>query len=280
MDQYISYKVHSTSPNHNWNTARQWCQKNFTNMVAIQNREISFLNQMLPFDPSYYWIGTQVNPVWRTNKTLTQEAENWASGEPNNKQDQQDWVEIYIRKQRDTAKWNDERCSNLKGTLCYAASCSEHSCGAHAECLENIGNLTCQCDPGFQGNRSFECENMSSSIDCDYPYGPFSFNLSCMFHCATAYQLVGGTKLICQADGHWDHPSPKCQVKTCLALHSAIRGGRMNCSHPLGLSRFNSTCEFSCTERFLNGPASIQCDHTGQWAGNVPTCTGHILAVE
>lgn len=93
-------------------------------MVAIQNQEeIAFLNQLLPFNPTYYWIGIRkVANVWTwvgTNKKLARQAENWATGEPNNVQDQQDCVEIYIKREKDTAKWNDERCSKRKGAVCY-----------------------------------------------------------------------------------------------------------------------------------------------------------------
>lgn len=94
-------------------------------MVAIQNQqEISFLNQLLPYNPNYYWIGIRkVAGVWTwvgTNKSLTTEAENWATGEPNN--ELEDCVEIYIKRTDDMAKWNDERCHKRKGTVCYTGT--------------------------------------------------------------------------------------------------------------------------------------------------------------
>uniref|UniRef100_A0A8C7Q185 E-selectin n=1 Tax=Oncorhynchus mykiss TaxID=8022 RepID=A0A8C7Q185_ONCMY len=277
---------YSVNQNLDWDSARQWCRQDYTDMVAIQNQEeIVYLNTMLPKNSQYYWIGLRkVNEMWTwtgTNKTLTKEAENWAVGEPNNIGDGQDCVEIYIKRGKDEAKWNDERCTKKKGALCYTASCSEHCCSAHAECLENIGNYTCQCDPGFKGPRcqeAVECDTVSDpeqgSVNCDHPHGLFAFNSSCQFHCARGYQLQGASQLFCQATGFWDHPAAQCQVKQCPALDSGPHRGTMNCSNPIALHSYNSTCEFNCDLGFdLIGPDRIQCDHTGQWTGNVSTCT-------
>lgn len=92
--------------------------------MAIQNKEeINYLNSSLRYSPSYYWIGIRkVNNVWiwvGTQKPLTEEARNWAPGEPNNKQRNEDCVEIYIQRPRDSGMWNDERCDKRKLALCY-----------------------------------------------------------------------------------------------------------------------------------------------------------------
>ncbi|XP_071403043.1 P-selectin-like [Centroberyx affinis] len=277
---------YSTSPNRNWNSARQWCQEHFTDMVAIQNQEeIAFLNQMLPLNPNYYWIGIRkLAGVWTwvgTNKSLTAEAENWADGEPNNVSDQQDCVEIYIKRESDMAKWNDERCRKKKGAVCYTASCSQQSCSVHADCVETIGNYTCKCHPGFQGLRCEEaiaCKAMSDpeqgSHYCFHSYGSNRFNSSCHFHCDLGYRLVGAPSLRCQANGEWDHPAPLCHAEQCPALNHIPSGGSMNCSHPIAPYSYNSTCEFSCNEGYeLNGQNWLRCDPTGQWTASVPTCT-------
>lgn len=104
--------------------ASAYCQQHYTHLVAIQNQEeIKYLNSVLSYSPTYYWIGIRkVNNTWTwigTQKPLTEEAKNWAPGEPNNKQNNEDCVEIYIKRDRDTGKWNDERCSKKKLALCY-----------------------------------------------------------------------------------------------------------------------------------------------------------------
>lgn len=93
-------------------------------MVAIQNQaEIEYLNKILPFHRAYYWIGIRkIDGHWTwvgTKKRLVVEAANWATDEPNNQGTGEDCVEIYIKRNKDTAKWNDERCSKKKATVCY-----------------------------------------------------------------------------------------------------------------------------------------------------------------
>ncbi|KAL6486012.1 hypothetical protein MHYP_G00054040 [Metynnis hypsauchen] len=145
-----------TDRNMDWETARRWCQQDYTDMVAIQNQEeIAYLNNTLPHLSQYYWIGLRkVEGQWKwvgTNKSLTEEAAHWATNEPNNRHSNQDCVEIYIKREKDTAMWNDERCDQNKAPLCYKASCFSTSCSEHAECVEAINNYTCKCLPGFTG---------------------------------------------------------------------------------------------------------------------------------
>lgn len=109
---------------YSWEQARNYCRTFFTDLVAIQNKEeIGYLNATLPFHKQYYWIGIRKqNSVWTwvgTNKALTKEAENWAKGEPNNRRSNQDCVEIYIKRQQEAGKWNDEPCHKRKTALCY-----------------------------------------------------------------------------------------------------------------------------------------------------------------
>lgn len=108
----------------NWAKARRYCQENYTDLVAIQNKgEIEYLERTLPFINTYYWIGIRkVEGIWTwvgTNKSLTKEAENWGNGEPNNRKSKEDCVEIYIKRVKDAGKWNDDSCYKQKRALCY-----------------------------------------------------------------------------------------------------------------------------------------------------------------
>ncbi len=92
-------------------------------MVTIQNQEeTDFLNNLLPYNPKYYWIGIrQVSGGWvwdRTQEKVPEDLQNWAPEEPDNIAGQ-DCVEIYIKRDKDTAKWNNESCRKKKGTICY-----------------------------------------------------------------------------------------------------------------------------------------------------------------
>lgn len=115
----------------NWFQARDWCQQHYTDLVAIQNKEeIEHLNSWLPEKKGYYWIGIRkVHNTWTwvgTNKILTEEATNWAKNEPNNgrngkkrKSKEEDCVEMYIKRNTEQGKWNDESCFKMKTALCY-----------------------------------------------------------------------------------------------------------------------------------------------------------------
>lgn len=92
-------------------------------MVVIQNQEETvFLNNLLPFNQRYYWIGIRKQGedwIWdRTNEKVPEEAQNWALNEPDDGAGQ-DCVEIYIKRADDTDKWNNDNCRKRKGTICY-----------------------------------------------------------------------------------------------------------------------------------------------------------------
>ena len=122
--EVAAWTYHYSNKSYSWNYSRAFCQKYYTDLVAIQNKnEIAYLNEAIPYYSSYYWIGIRkINNQWTwvgTRKTLTEEAENWADNEPNNKKNNQDCVEIYIKSSSAPGKWNDEPCGKKKRALCY-----------------------------------------------------------------------------------------------------------------------------------------------------------------
>ncbi|XP_069378251.1 P-selectin-like isoform X2 [Paralichthys olivaceus] len=277
---------YSITPNRKWPMARQWCQEHFIDMVTIQSQEeTDFINKLLPFNSKYYWIGIhKVDGAWTrvgTDELVPEDAQNWATEEPDSIAGQ-DCVEIYIKRNEDMGMWNNEKCTTKKGTVCYSASCTQDSCSAHAECVETVGNYTCQCHPGFHGPRCEEAIACKPLLDpehgshhCFHLYGSNRFNSSCRFHCELGFRLVGVPQLLCQTSGHWSHVVPQCQVEQCPVLnHTNSSGGRVNCSHPIAPYSYNSTCEVRCDEGYeLSGNEHIRCDHTGQWTASVPACT-------
>lgn len=90
--------------------------------IAQNQEEIDFLNNFLPFNQRYYWIGVhKVAGVWTwpgRNESVPEEDQNWAPEEPDSIVGQ-DCVEIYIKRDKDTGKWNNEKCLKRKGTVCY-----------------------------------------------------------------------------------------------------------------------------------------------------------------
>ncbi|KAM5201742.1 L-selectin isoform 2-T4 [Hipposideros larvatus] len=268
----------------NWPNARSFCQQNYTDLVAIQNKgEIEYLNKTLPFSRSYYWIGIRkVGGVWTwvgTNKSLTEEAENWGDGEPNNKKTKEDCVEIYIKRAKDAGKWNDDACHKRKAALCYTASCQPSLCSGHGECVETINNYTCSCDVGYYGPQCqfvFQCESLQApklgTMDCIHPLGDFSYSSQCTFNCSEGTEMAGSEETTCGPSGTWSSPEPTCQVVSCKPL-TAPDLGTMDCSHPLAEFSFTSTCTFNCSEGTeLIGEQETTCGSYGTWTSPGPIC--------
>ncbi|KAM9186676.1 P-selectin-like isoform 4-T4 [Mergus octosetaceus] len=268
---------------YSWEQARNYCRTFFTDLVAIQNKEeIAYLNATLPFHRQYYWIGIRKQSgVWTwvgTNKALTKEAENWAKGEPNNRRSNQDCVEIYIKRQQEAGKWNDEPCNKKKTALCYKASCQASTCRPHGECVEVIKSYRCECHPGFEGDDcsiAVQCPTLDAQavhMTCSHPFGDFRYNSTCDFGCPEGFERRGEGTLRCLASRQWSAETPTCAAVACPEL-AAPESGRVNCSHPHGASAFSSTCDFSCQEGFeVTGPERLWCTAGGAWSGAPPHC--------
>ncbi|KAJ8376127.1 hypothetical protein SKAU_G00067070 [Synaphobranchus kaupii] len=276
------WSYHYSSTIMNWENARLWCKEHYTDMVAIQNQEeIAHLNEYLPRQRYYYWIGIRkINSVWTwvgTKKTLTEEAKNWATGEPNNGKNNEDCVEIYIKRAKDTGKWNDESCKKRKTALCYTASCLQDSCSGHGECVETINSHECKCLEGFSGDKCehvVACEAMDNPRlgSCSHPFGNFSYNSTCQFTCEDGYQLSDSRPIRCTASGTWSAEPPHCEAVLCSELVSPIKG-YMDCAHPLGNFSYMSSCTFSCDKGYrLIASNELTCGSAGQWSDSQPHC--------
>ncbi|XP_032082029.1 P-selectin isoform X2 [Thamnophis elegans] len=268
-----------------WEDARTFCQTWYTDLVAIQNKEeIAYLNEVLPKHSKYYWIGIRkINNTWTwvgTRKALTKEAENWAYREPNNKRSNQDCVEIYIKRDYEVGKWNDEPCGKKKRALCYKASCQPSSCNERSECVETIGNYTCQCYPGFYGPL---CENVVQCnkfgplhqallLNCTHPLEQFSYRSHCNFRCDKGFTITGPVNLQCLSSGQWTAEEPQCAAVQCQPLNIP-ENGNFNCNHIHGEFHYQSSCNFKCKEGFLiNGAETTMCEASGAWSASEPTC--------
>uniref|UniRef100_A0A3B4ASQ7 E-selectin n=1 Tax=Periophthalmus magnuspinnatus TaxID=409849 RepID=A0A3B4ASQ7_9GOBI len=286
------WSYHYSQTKMTWQQARTWCQEHHTDMVAIQNQEeITHLNSWLPKKSTYYWIGIRkINDVWTwvgTNKPLTEEAKNWALGEPNNANKDarrsEDCVEMYIKRQYQAGKWNDERCDKQKTALCYSAACKNDSC-LYGECVETINSHRCKCNKGFHGDK---CEHVyyckkdevtvpdNGTVTCTHKYGDFAYDSECQYSCEEGYQLSMPRPLQCIAENTWSDQPPTCQLIQCSKL-SSPQWGSVRCSDPLGPSSYQSTCVFACEEGYeLTGSQTdtLLCESTGQWNATQPSCT-------
>uniref|UniRef100_A0A6I8SFE9 Selectin P n=1 Tax=Xenopus tropicalis TaxID=8364 RepID=A0A6I8SFE9_XENTR len=276
------WSYHYSDTNMTYEDARKFCQTRYTALVAIQNREENdYLNSILPFNPAYYWIGIRlIENQWTwegTKKVLTEEAKNWALNEPNNKKSNEDCVEMYVKREKDGGKWNDEPCRKKKVALCYTAACSPSSCSGHGECIETINNYTCSCYEGFYGSACehvLDCKMPSvpthGHMNCNGLSGEVMYNSSCEFSCDEGFALTGNKVIQCKEE--WSGLVPQCAVVDCPRL-VVPELGSMECKDEYGKFQYNSNCSFSCNEGFtLTGPNSLQCTSSGSWSSDVPAC--------
>ncbi|XP_016057838.1 PREDICTED: E-selectin [Miniopterus natalensis] len=279
-----AWSYHASDEPMTFDEASAYCQRRYTHLVAIQNQdEIRYLDSVFSHVQTYYWIGIRkVNGRWvwiGTQKPLTEEAANWAPGEPNNKQSNEDCVEIYIQRAQDRGKWNDERCSKRKFALCYRAACTQGACSGRGDCVETINNYTCQCHPGFSG---LQCEEAVSCgareapehgrLVCTHPLGNSRYQSSCALRCEEGYRPSSPEAARCTPSGEWSAPLPRCQVVECDAL-TGPADGFVDCSRSSGSLPWNTSCTFRCREGFeLVGPPRLQCTSSGAWDTEKPTC--------
>ncbi|XP_063796360.1 E-selectin-like isoform X2 [Pseudophryne corroboree] len=282
------WTYHHSSYTMTYNDAQDYCRKDYTDMVAIQNRkENDYLNDILNFTQTYYWIGIRKNNItgqwfWvGTKKVLTDEAKNWATNEPNNKSQKknEDCVEMYVKRKTDAGKWNDEPCNKKKVALCYKASCHASSCNNHGECVETINDYTCNCSEGFYGAN---CEHVvtcpavndidNGSVVCTHVNGDFTYQSSCHFACLDGHVLVGSESAQCTGKGDWGFQIPHCKAIRC-EHPSELENGVIDCSNTGEMLPDKSTCSFSCNEGFtLAGSPSVICVTPGQWTEEFPKC--------
>lgn len=128
-------------------------------MAPIRNQEESdFINNFLPFNSKYYWIGIikrEGEWVWeKTDEKVPEDAQNWAAKEPDNIVTQ-DCVEIYIKRGKDTAKWNNENCQKRKGTVCYTGYIYLFMIDTYTDsrCILACEKLFCNSNKMLSGNR-------------------------------------------------------------------------------------------------------------------------------
>ncbi|XP_069087171.1 E-selectin-like [Pleurodeles waltl] len=284
LPEVDSWTYHYSNVTMNYTLARHWCRAHYTDMVAIQNHEENkHLNELLPFATSYYWIGIRkIRNQWTwvgTNKILTEEATNWATNEPNNKRNNEDCVEIYIKRNKDEGKWNDESCRKKKIALCYTAACHPASCNGNGECVETINNYMCKCNEGFYGPKCqhvVTCKSLDAPengfLNCTDPVSEFSYKTSCQVSCEKGYVFDSSHTVECASSGNWTAVVPECEAVKCDALENPSNG-IMACSHPLGDFMYNSTCYIACDEGFfMKGSDKLVCEASGEWNGDHPQC--------
>lgn len=93
---------------------------------------------------------------------------------------------------------------------------------------------------------------------------------SAHFSCQSGFHLNGSAILTCMGNGHWSTSLPTCLETFCPMLKSL--GPHL--SFVEYNSSFGGRAVFQCAWGYrLVGSPGLECEHDGQWSGEVPICS-------
>ena len=96
-----------------WSEAKTYCENLNGHLLTITSEsEQDFINRLLSkCQNSYYWTGASFNNNWGWITGESFDYTNWADGEPNNVEQQENYIHIYANppESSDFGKWNDTK---------------------------------------------------------------------------------------------------------------------------------------------------------------------------
>ncbi|XP_074555287.1 sushi, von Willebrand factor type A, EGF and pentraxin domain-containing protein 1 [Halichoeres trimaculatus] len=103
----------------------------------------------------------------------------------------------------------------------------------------------------------------------------FGFNSKVKYECDEGYLLNGDPILMCQSDGLWDKPAPRCDVISCDPpediSHGFLNGSSFN---------YDDVVEYVCFDGYeVVGDPVLRCSDRGTWVGRVPQCHPCVCAL-
>ncbi|KAM8746660.1 sushi, von Willebrand factor type A, EGF and pentraxin domain-containing protein 1 isoform 1-T1 [Acanthopagrus schlegelii] len=144
------------------------------------------------------------------------------------------------------------------------------------------------CQPGFliQGKSVSVCQADGTwshesptcvPVRCDKPStipnghvlgSEFGLNSKVKYECDEGYTLNGVPTRICQSDGLWDKPAPRCDIISCDPpediSHGFLNGSSFN---------YDDVVEYVCFDGYeVVGDPILRCSAEGFWLGAVPQC--------
>uniref|UniRef100_A0A8C2X8M0 Sushi, von Willebrand factor type A, EGF and pentraxin domain-containing protein 1 n=1 Tax=Cyclopterus lumpus TaxID=8103 RepID=A0A8C2X8M0_CYCLU len=103
----------------------------------------------------------------------------------------------------------------------------------------------------------------------------FGFNSKLSYECDEGYALNGDPTHICQSDGLWDKPAPRCDIISCDPpediSHGFLNGSSFN---------YDDVVEYVCFDGYeVVGDPILRCSAEGFWVGAVPQCRPCVCAL-
>uniref|UniRef100_A0A1A7X820 Sushi, von Willebrand factor type A, EGF and pentraxin domain containing 1 n=2 Tax=Iconisemion striatum TaxID=60296 RepID=A0A1A7X820_9TELE len=138
--------------------------------------------------------------------------------------------------------------------------------------LKGMSRSVCQAD-GSWSHGSLSCVPALCGKPSPVTHGnvlgsQFGYNSRVKYKCDEGYRLSGDTTLVCQSDGLWDKPPPRCDIISCDPpediSHGFVNGSSFN---------YNDVVEYVCFHGYqVVGDPVLQCSSQGVWVGSVPRC--------
>ncbi|XP_034005924.1 LOW QUALITY PROTEIN: sushi, von Willebrand factor type A, EGF and pentraxin domain-containing protein 1 [Trematomus bernacchii] len=136
----------------------------------------------------------------------------------------------------------------------------------------------CQAD-GTWSHESPTCVSARCGKPSPIPNGrtlgsDFGVNTKVTYECDEGYTLNGDPARICQSDGLWDKPAPRCDIISCDPpediSHGFLNGSSFN---------YDDVVEYVCFDGYeVSGAPILRCSARGSWVGTVPQCRPCVCA--
>uniref|UniRef100_A0A3B3T3R4 Sushi, von Willebrand factor type A, EGF and pentraxin domain-containing protein 1 n=1 Tax=Paramormyrops kingsleyae TaxID=1676925 RepID=A0A3B3T3R4_9TELE len=95
----------------------------------------------------------------------------------------------------------------------------------------------------------------------------FTFGSKVTFSCKKGFLSRGPAEIECLANLKWSRSPPACEPMTCNepphVKHGNVTGTKRT---------YQSTVTYTCAEGYLQGPADVSCEASGEWSTPVPQC--------
>nr|XP_057922474.1 sushi, von Willebrand factor type A, EGF and pentraxin domain-containing protein 1 isoform X2 [Doryrhamphus excisus] len=120
-----------------------------------------------------------------------------------------------------------------------------------------------------------QCEKPSSVSNGRVLGSEYGFNSKVKYQCDEGYTMNGDPTRVCQSDGLWDKPAPRCDIISCDPpediSHGFLNGSSFN---------YDDIVEYVCFDGYeVVGDPVLRCSAQGFWIGTVPQCRPCVCAL-
>lgn len=138
--------------------------------------------------------------------------------------------------------------------------------------LQGKSISVCQAD-GTWSHKSLTCVPAHCESPSPIPNGrvlgsEFDLNSKIKYECDEGYTLNGDSTSVCQSDGQWDKPAPRCNIVSCDPPEDISHGFLNGSSFD-----YDDVVEYVCFDGYeVVGDPILRCSAQGLWVGTLPHC--------